>query len=160
MKYFVVYPVMTDIGGIDPQTMAAIFTGSGESVGFSPGLLSPDQFALVVKDSLAKGRFVTGGFGKTIVIGDDVSTTGHGWSVFLPTSPSSMVQIRNSWGYGTLASDGSPDRSKDGLLDIAATTDFTSMIDLRITEPGAAAPFAGATAPYAIPDPSRVSDLP
>ena len=48
-----------------------MFTGTGGSIAFSPGSLTPAQFMQVVMVSLAAGKFITGGFNEVLALGQD-----------------------------------------------------------------------------------------
>jgi hypothetical protein len=148
MKYITVYPVVTDIVGIGSEFTTPIFTGAGDSFGFSRGKLTAAQIKRVVKASLAAGRFISGGFGTVKTLGDDKTVTAHAYGVFISTKGDAIAAMRNPWGFNPTKS-GPGDATADGVLDIPAKAEWAKTIDLRIIAPGIASKSgAGVWSPY------------
>jgi hypothetical protein len=153
MKYDVAYNMVGPIDGIGSETMIPMFTGDGDSIAISPGVLSAADMQQIVDVSLASGHFITGGFNQELPLGANQTVTAHGYAVMVPTAPASdIVDMRNPWGVNPWASGSSKsgyDTSTDGLLHIpksTSPTDWTTIIDLRIIDSGphcsgVAAPF-------------------
>lgn len=149
LKYLEVYPVVGRIGGIGSELASPIFTGSGDSYAYYPGKLTPSQLTRVVREELARGKLVIGGFHEELPIGDVKTVTAHAYMIAVPATPSAMVTMRNPWGASPRTS-GGYDRTRDGLIDVPATADWAATVDLRIIAPGAASG-PGTTQPYAPP---------
>ncbi|HEY0709327.1 MAG TPA: C2 family cysteine protease, partial [Polyangia bacterium] len=64
MKYIQVFKIRDEIGGIGSEHTSPMFTGEGGSFAFDRGRLSPTELNRVVKEALAAGKLITGGFGK------------------------------------------------------------------------------------------------
>lgn len=137
MKYLAVYPIVGRIGGIGSEFASPIFTGSGDSYAFSPGKLTPAQLTRVVREELAHGKIIIGGFNRVTSIGDLDTVTAHAYMITDPANAATMVTMRNPWGASPKAH-GGYDTSRDGLIDIPATVEWSRTVDLRIISPGAA----------------------
>jgi hypothetical protein len=152
MKYDVAYNTVGQMDGIGSEYLLPMLTGNGDSIAFAPGTLTNAQLQEVVTTSLAAGRFITGGFNRVLTIGSDKTVTGHGFTVMVPTNPSSdMLDMRNPWGINPWASSSTSgyDTSSDGLLHIPLAitpADWTRIVDLRIIDPGASC--TGITTPF------------
>jgi hypothetical protein len=144
MKYDYAYAMVGQIDGIGSEELVPMFTGTGGSIAFAPGTLTPSQLQQVVTVSLAAGKFVTGGFNQALALGEDQTVTAHGYAIMVPTDPSlDMVDMRNPWGVNPWASATTSgyDTGTDGLLRIpltAAPTDWAQIVDLRVIDPGPA----------------------
>jgi hypothetical protein len=147
MKYNEVFDFIGDIEGIGSEHLTPLFTGDGNSLAFDRGALSPEELTRVVKDSLAAGKFISGGFGKETPLGKVQSITAHGYAVFIPANDDTMVSMRNPWGVSPYANGGGFDTTTDGVLDIPKSKVWADDIDLRIIDPGAACSH-GVTTPY------------
>ncbi|MBN2361906.1 MAG: hypothetical protein JXR83_20815 [Deltaproteobacteria bacterium] len=147
MKYNVIFGAETSIEAIGSENVTPLFTGAGGSFAFDRGVLSADQISRAIEASLACGRFITGGFGQEIPLGEVYSLTAHGYACFWPTYAPTMVSMRNPWGYNPYLG-GGYDTSQDGVLDVPTADDWARTIDLRVIDPGRAGS-AGRTAPYA-----------
>lgn len=137
MKYLAVYPIVGRIGGIGSEFASPIFTGSGDSYAFSPGTLTPAQLTRVVREELAHGKIIIGGFNRVTNIGDLDTVTAHAYMIADPADAATMVTMRNPWGASPRAH-GGYDTTRDGLIDVPATIDWSRTVDLRIISPGAA----------------------
>ena len=165
MKYLHAFPVRGQIGGIDPQDMAPIFTGTGCSYNFDRTLPSSADFRRVVEASLRHGKLLVGGFS-----GDNKSGTnygknpghvgnigifaGHYYSSFWPTDSSMMATLRNPYGVNPPYPSGPDDGSRDGLIDFPLNQTDPSIpytwekyMGLRVVYPGVART-AGRSTPY------------
>jgi len=146
MKYNVIYQCNPDIGGIGSQTVTPLFTGNGSSIAFDSDVLTNDQLEQVVKVSLAKGKFVIGGFSKVVKIGIFKTVTYHAFTFMFSTDPLALFAMRNPWGF----CDGSPDGKEDGIMVIPNDNIVPRLIDLRIIDPGIAGTI-GTNTPYSPP---------
>jgi hypothetical protein len=146
MKYNVVFGADSTIEGIGSENVTPLFTGAGNSFSFSRGALAPEEITRVIEASLACGKFITGGFGSVLTLDTIQSVTGHGYACYWPADSSTMLTMRNPWGFNPKASGGS-DASADGLLNIPSTTTWASTIDLRVIDSGIAGS-RGRTTPY------------
>ena len=133
MKYEMIYQVNTDIGGMGSEHVTPLFTGNGNSFAFSPGKLTGDQLAFVVKYSLKHGRFITGGFNKVVTIGKYSTVPGHGYTLMFSSTSQSLFAMRNPWGFNPGGNGGD-----DGVLNIPLSGDVINTIDIRIIYPGKA----------------------
>jgi hypothetical protein len=147
MKYNSVFNFIGDIEGIGSEHLTPLFTGEGGSFAFDRGALTPAQLTRAVTESLAAGKFISGGFGNETPLGKVKSITAHGYAVFVPADSATMISMRNPWGVSPLADNSGFDASTDGVLDIPPTKEWASDIDLRIIDPGAACG-PGMTTPY------------
>ncbi|QES87141.1 C2 family cysteine protease [Rhizosphaericola mali] len=136
MKYNDIYKFISDIGGIGSEYATPLFTGIGNSFAFSPGSLTPTHLQKVVKIALAKGQFVTGGFTKeNVLIGADYTVTGHAYTVLISTDSASLFSMRNPWGFSPSPTGYIQD---NGVLNIPNVGSKSSLIDVRIIDPGLA----------------------
>ncbi len=149
LKYLEVYPIVGRIGGIGSEFASPIFTGSGDSYAYYPGKLTPAQFTRVVREELARGKIIIGGFNKVLPIGDLKTVTAHAYMITAPADSTTMVTMRNPWGASPRATGGGYDTTRDGLIDVPATTSWSQTVDLRIISAGAAT--SGTTVPYEPP---------
>ena len=156
MKYNVIYQADGTIEGIGSENVTPLFTGVGNSFAFDRGALSPDEMTRVIKASLACGKFISGGYGAQITLGNIYSVTGHGYACYWPAS-GSMIAMRNPWGVNPIVNGGGYDSSTDGVLNIPSSTTWSQTIDLRIIDSGIAGT-AGRTTPYA-PPPTLMQSL-
>jgi hypothetical protein len=142
MKYDYAYGTVGPIDGIGSEALAPMFTGTGGSIAFPPGSLTPAQLQQVVTVSLAAGKFITGGFNQVLPIGQDETVTGNGYAVMVPSDPTTgMADMRSPWGLSPWASSSASgyDTSADGLLRVPLSTtptDWANVVDLRIIDPG------------------------
>lgn len=150
LKYLEVYPIVGRIGGIGSELASPIFTGTGDSYAYYPGSLTPAQLTRVVREELARGKIIIGGFNKVLPIGDLKTVTAHAYMIAEPAEAGTMVTMRNPWGASPRAS-GGYDTTRDGLIDVPAMTSWAQTVDLRIISPGAAGT-AGTTEPYEPPE--------
>jgi hypothetical protein len=149
MKYNVIYHADDNIEGIGSENVTPLFTGVGSSFAFNRNVLTPDQLARVVRVSLAHGKFISGGFGSVLPIGNVQTVTGHGYAVMLSSDPSALFAMRNPWGVNPLIA-GGYDSGTDGVLNIPLTGSVPATIDVRIIDPGLAGT-TGVTTPYVPP---------
>jgi hypothetical protein len=147
MKYIKVFPVVSDIGGIGSEHQTPMFTGKGGSIGFDRGKLSPTELTRVVKDSLAAGKIISGGFGNDgMALASGLqAVTAHGYAVFVPKDANTMISMRNPWGLDPTSK--GFDGSTDGVLDIPSDPSWAATIDIRVIDPGDACG-PGKTTPY------------
>ncbi|HEX3850918.1 MAG TPA: C2 family cysteine protease [Polyangiaceae bacterium] len=147
MKYVKVFPVVSDIGGIGSEHQTPMFTGTGGSIGFDRGKLSPSELTRVVKAALAAGKIISGGFGSDgMTLANGLQTvTAHGYAVFVPKDANTMISMRNPWGLDPTSK--GFDGSTDGVLDIPSDPSWAATIDIRVIDPGDACG-PGKTTPY------------
>jgi hypothetical protein len=147
MKYVKVFPVVSDIGGIGSEHQTPMFTGTGGSIGFDRGKLSPAELTRVVKESLKAGKIISGGFGNEgMALASGLqAVTAHGYAVFVPKDANTMISMRNPWGLDP-TSKGFVSTT-DGVLDIPPDQSWASTIDIRVIDPGDACG-PGKTTPY------------
>jgi hypothetical protein len=147
MKYVKVFPVVSDIGGIGSEHQTPMFTGTGGSIGFDRGKLSPAELTRVVTESLKVGKIISGGFGSDgMTLASGLQTvTAHGYAVFVPKNANTMISMRNPWGLDP--TDKGYDSSTDGVLDIPSDPSWAATIDIRVIDPGDACG-PGKTTPY------------
>ena len=100
------------------------------------GTLTASQFTQVVKRELAQGKIIIGGFNKVLTLDELKTVTAHAYMITAPADDA-MVTMRNPWGASPRAH-GGYDTTRDGLLDVPATTAWAQTVDLRIIAPGAA----------------------
>lgn len=136
IKYNAIYKINDnyDLGGIGTEHVAPLFTGDGDSFAFSPGALTAEQLARVVRVCLNQGKIVIGGFNRADLPVDGSKTiTFHAYTFMHSASKQALFIMRNPWG-------GNPDvdGSKDGVLNIPDNGIISPTIDLRIVEPGMA----------------------
>lgn len=152
MKYNQVYKVWKGDGparveGFGSEAGAPMLTGEGNSYAFDRGALKkPEDLTRVVREALAAGKLITGGFGVPMDLRGLKSVTGHAYTVLIPQDNNTMISMRNPWGFSP-KSDGGADNSKDGILDIPFDSNWFKTIDLRVMEPGIAGT-QGQTEPY------------
>lgn len=140
MKWNVIYQKSPSLGGIGTEIVPPLFTGNGGSIAFSPGALTASQLQEVVNIMLENGAIVIGGFNAsdvTISPGPFYTVSGHAYSFMYSPDPTALFIMRNPWGSAA----GSPDGKEDGAMNIYDDGVIPPMIDLRIVEPGAAAPY-------------------
>lgn len=147
MKYNSIFEVNTDIGGIGSEHVIPLFTGNGNSIAFSSGKLTAEQLKRAVEISLAKGKFIVGGFNQELTISPYKTVTGHAFTLMLSTDPTALFTMRNPWGF----SPGSSNGSEDGVLNIPNNDIIPPSIDLRIIDPGEAGS-KNAITPYVHPN--------
>jgi hypothetical protein len=157
MKYLVVFPVVDSIGGIGSEFVSPMFTGSGASFGFMPGRLSPSNVERVVRSTLGSGKIVIGGFKDVLPLGDVNTVRLHAYTILVPPG-AYMLSMRNPWGANRRVT-GGLDGARDGVVDVPSLTSWSSLVDLRIIDPGAAQG-AGRTTPYTPPVDAPVTTLP
>ncbi|HBL33163.1 MAG TPA: hypothetical protein DDZ96_05000 [Porphyromonadaceae bacterium] len=146
MKYNVIYQVNPNIEGIVSDRVIPLFTGDGTCFGFTPNHhLSTEELFRVVKTSLRKGKFITGGFKEVQKIGNTETVTLHGYTLMHSKNADFIFAMRNPWGFNPRG-----DGRDDGVLDIPKTGNIYSIIDLWILEPGKAGQ-AGRISPYTPP---------
>jgi len=150
MKYNVIYQADGTIEGIGSENVTPLFTGAGSSFAFDRGALSPAEMSRVIKASLACGKFISGGFGAEITLGNIYSVTGHGYACYWPSNDATMISMRNPWGVNPIINGGGYDSSTDGLLNIPSSTTWSQTIDLRVIDSGIAGT-AGRTTPWTPP---------
>ncbi|RYZ55600.1 MAG: hypothetical protein EOP07_13935, partial [Proteobacteria bacterium] len=152
MKYNQVYKIWDGDGpakveGFGSEAGAPMLTGEGDSYSFDRGALAKSSdLTRVVKEALKAGKLITGGFGQEMTMNGLKSVTGHAYTVMVPPNDSTMIAMRNPWGFSP-KSDGGGDSSHDGILDIAFNDAWFKTIDLRVMEPGIAGG-SGNTGPY------------
>ena len=143
-----IYKVNPDIGGIGSEHTLPLFTGDGNSFGFSPGALSNRQLARVVSVCLRQGKMIIGGFNKGDLNVDGSKTvTAHAYTLMHSFDRYALFTMRNPWG-------GNPnvDGTADGVLNIPDNSLIPPTIDVRIVDPGIASNFGnGITEPYTPP---------
>ncbi|MBN2487107.1 MAG: hypothetical protein JXB34_14125 [Bacteroidales bacterium] len=149
MKYNVIYKANNTIEGIGSEHVPPLFTGNGNSFAFNRNVLTPDELARVVRVCLAKGKFIVGGFGQVLPIGNVQTVTGHAYTITISADHNALFSMRNPWGVNPLAS-GGYETSTDGVLNIPTSGSVPATIDLRIIDPGIAGT-AGTTSPYIPP---------
>lgn len=148
MKYNVIYKFISDIGGIGSEYATPLFTGQGNSFAFAPGTLTPQHLQKVVRVCLAKGEFITGGFNKADqLLGNDLTVTGHAYTVAISIDSTALFSMRNPWGFSPSPSGTNQD---NGVLNVPNTGNIVSTIDVRIIDPGAAGQ-KGTSTPYQKP---------
>lgn len=148
MKYNVIYKFIDDIGGIGSEYATPLFTGQGNSFAFAPGALTPQHLQKVVRTCLAKGEFITGGFNiADQVLGNDLTVTGHAYTVVISTDPAALFSMRNPWGFSPATNGTNQD---NGVLNVPNIGSIVSTIDVRIIDPGAAGD-KGTSVPYQKP---------
>lgn len=145
IKWFQAFRGHSDIGGIGTEYAMSIITGNGTSWGFGAGKLTADELKRAVNVSLKRGQLVVGGFsqGDIPVSGTFKTITGHAFTMSLPDDDDTMFIMRNPWG----------NEAVDGRYWIKDDNVVPGLIDLRIMEPGAAAPYGVGVllAPYTPP---------
>ncbi len=139
MKYETVYDFYdnhssANLGGMNASTTCPLYTGSGDGVSIPAGALSPEQLSVGVKDALAKGWIVTGGFNAENKTQDGITTTGHTWTVVYPTNSRALIAMRNPWGYCADAN-GS---NKDGILNVLDDGVVPPTVGIDFWHPGMA----------------------
>ncbi|NJO88284.1 MAG: hypothetical protein HC831_04420 [Chloroflexia bacterium] len=149
MKYNEIYHANTTIEGIGSEHTIPLFTGNGSSFAFDRNILTPDELARVARVCLAEGKFIIGGFGQVLPVGNVNTVTAHAYTIMISGAPTALFAMRNPWGVNPLVS-GGYETTTDGVLDIPATGSVPSIIDFRIIEPGLAGT-AGTTSPYIPP---------
>jgi hypothetical protein len=137
MKWNVRFGANRNIEGIGGEHVTPLFTGNGESFAFNRGVLTPEELARAVKVSLKQGKFILGGFGQVLPIGDVNTVTAHAYTLMQPNSEKSLFAMRNPWGVNPTTSGGFNSRT-DGVLNIPLSGEVPATIDLRIISPGAA----------------------
>lgn len=143
MKWNVIYKRSTSLGGIGTELIPPLFVGDGGSMSFSPDALDVTELDRVVDILLENGVLVVGGFNQNRVqIGDtpNYTVSAHAFSFMLSPDPSALFMMRNPWGCTQLA-DGYSDGAEDGAMNIYDDGNIPPMIDLRVMEPGVAAPY-------------------
>ena len=132
-KYEDVYKV-DDVNGIGSEFVAPLFTGNGSSFAFMPNTLYPQEMKKVVEWLLLQGKIVIGGFNVAGLDCDGLKTvTGHAFTYMFTAKPGRFLfSMRNPWGNGA---------TQDGVLNIPDDKRVVYTIDMRVIEPGAAAPF-------------------
>lgn len=151
MKWNVIYGANTSLGGIGTERVPPLFTGDGGSMAFSPGVLSVEELDEVVDILLEYGVLTVGGFTQgDVQIGDTPYKTvsAHAFSFMLSPDQEALFIMRNPWGGAAGAPEG--DKS-DGAMSIYDDGVVPPMIDLRVMEPGAAAPYLSYPQPYTPP---------
>ena len=134
IKWQTLYKVNEGVEGIGTEHAAPLFTGDGDSFGFSSNVLYTSELKQVIEWSLAQGNITVGGFNeKDILCGTLKTVTGHAFTFMLSTSENAIFDMRNPWGNG--------DNGEDGLLLIPDLRSTVKTIDARIVNPGAAAPY-------------------
>lgn len=139
MKWNCVYKKSPSLGGIGTEIVPPLFTGDGGSIAFDRGILTATQLDKVVDDLLEYGILVIGGFNPgDVKINDTGYTTvsGHAFTFMYSPDPDAMFIMRNPWG-----NDAPNGEKLDGAMDIYDDGVIPQLIDLRVVEPGAAAPY-------------------
>ncbi len=149
MKYNVIYEADATIEGIGSENVLPLFTGNGSSFAFGRNVLTADELQLVVKECLAMGKFIIGGFGQVLPIDDVQTVTGHAYTIVLSNDSDAIFSMRNPWGLNPLVA-GGYETASDGVLDIPAKGDVPATIDLRIVDMGIAGS-SGTTTTYTPP---------
>ncbi|HIZ04574.1 MAG TPA: hypothetical protein H9818_01780 [Candidatus Phocaeicola gallistercoris] len=139
MKYETVYDFYdnhssANLGGMNASTTCPLYTGRGDGIVIPAGSLSAEQLNVGVKDALAKGWIITGGFSHEILTSDGVTTTGHTWTVVYPNNPSAVIAMRNPWG----GCDSAPRPNMDGVLNVLNDGVTPPLVGIDIWHPGAA----------------------
>lgn len=139
MKYETAYDFYdnhssANLGGMNASTTCPLYTGSGDGVTIPAGSLTPEQLSVAVKDALAKGWIITGGFSEENSTPDGITTTGHTWTVVYPTNPNALIALRNPWGYCS-ESNGS---NKDGILNVLNDGVVPPTVGIDFWHPGKA----------------------
>lgn len=139
MKYETAYDFYdnhssANLGGMNASTTCPLYTGSGDGVTIPAGSLTPEQLSVAVKDALAKGWIITGGFSEENSTPDGITTTGHTWTVVYPTNPNALIALRNPWGYCS-ESNGS---NKDGVLNVLNDGVVPPTVGIDFWHPGEA----------------------
>ena len=144
MKWQKCYQV-DGIEGIGTEHVSPLFTGNGESLGFGSNALYTSELKLLVEWSLSQGYITVGGFSEgDILCGTLKTVTAHAFTFMLSTSEDAIFDMRNPWGNGN--------NGEDGLLLIPDKRTTVQTIDIRIVNPGAAAPYLRTDiAPYTPP---------
>ncbi len=140
MKWNVIYQKSPSLGGIGTEIVPPLFTGNGGSIAYGAGQLNAQQLDEVVDIMLENGAIVVGGFTTsniTITPGPFYTVNGHAYTLMWSPDPDALFIMRNPWGSAA----GSPDGKEDGAMDILDDGIIPPLIDLRIVEPGAAAPY-------------------
>lgn len=154
MKYNHIFEIWAGNGpgkveGFGSEAGAPMLTGNGDSFAFDRGALkNKENLTRAVKEALAAGKLITGGFGvvPTLSSGGN-GVTGHAYTVMVPPNGNTFITMRNPWGTTPMAVGGSTD-DHDGILDFTEKdAKWFSTIDLRIMEPGIAG-ITGNTSPY------------
>lgn len=150
---FALYDSGANLGGMNASTAAPLYTGNGAGFSFVPGKLSARQIETVVRDALAKGMVVTGGFSTENFTDDGWTTTGHTWTAVIGNRAGALFALRNPWGSCADA-----DEAKDGILNVFNNPEIIRTIGIDVYMPGAAAAYnrelglpVGRSDPYEIP---------
>lgn len=150
---FALYDSGANLGGMNASTAAPLYTGNGAGFSFVPGKLSARQLETVVRDALAKGMVVTGGFSTENFTDDGWTTTGHTWTAVIGNRAGALFALRNPWGSCADA-----DEAKDGILNVFNNPEIIRTIGIDVYMPGAAAAYnrelglpVGRSDPYEIP---------
>lgn len=131
MKWEKVYAV-DGIEGIGTEYLAPLFTGNGESFAFSANRLHASELKILIEWAMAQGKIAVGGFNVAgLKCGVLETVTAHAFTFMLSNNSSSLFAMRNPWGI----------ESVDGILEIPDERIIVQTIDVRIVEPGAAAPY-------------------
>lgn len=152
MKYNHIFKIWNGDGpakveGFGSEAGSPMLTGEGNSYAFDRGALkSKEDLTRAVKEALAAGKLITGGFGQVLTMNGLKSVTGHAYTVMVPANNNVMISMRNPWGVSPKASGGN-DGSHDGILDISYDDSWFKTIDIRVMEPGIAG-VTGNTGPY------------
>lgn len=150
---FALYDSGANLGGMNASTTSPLFTGNGAGFSLPVGKLTSQQLTIAVKEAMARGMIVTGGFSTENWTEDGWTTTGHTWTAVAANNPSALFALRNPWGSCADA-----DEKKDGVLNVFDNPTIVSTVGIDIYMPGAALDYyqanglpVGRTAIYDIP---------